>query len=534
MLHKRHNSIIPLFILLSFVGASKPAKALKLAQVNEVLAKFSTVEQLSEDEEIITTASDSTKSSLKQNFDTKYSDSKVNLKTPNSPEAHTINQGKTNTFSAYGNSDNGVFLANGESDGVDSSVQESFSDSGSPNSEIEDSGNPNSDVRNSGELNPQFKSRGSGSVNPQFNDSGTTNPEYHDSGEINSDVREKSLAFAEINSAIAQNSPSTTEAPAEESTSARSSKKWLWLIPLLGIPLLGVIFLWGGQKKSDQEPALGDIYPAGRSPGESNRLNGNDGGAISEPDNNLSGKSGNVAENSLSNGSKLGSVAAGAAAVAGGNAATIFNRNDQSADEIEFDLRELEEVDEIPSNPVNEFTSQATQLQSSEQPTVLQTNQSDIESSIDAEFSSQLTADPELRLDNVVEDDSNTLDESPVSGLDLELETTEQVSLTDSVKEVDSDNLGETNLEREFRGDFVLQEETRDPFIDSQDVATDADSSQSTSTDESIEEARSQEPELSNIELSEPEVNKQSIDAELSVAEEAVVDTPDLDASVSL
>ena len=90
MLHKRHNSVVTLFILLAFVGVSKPARALILSQSDPANATFSIPEQLPQDAKIKIAADNSTSSineSLKNGFVTKYPDAQVNVETQDSNAA---------------------------------------------------------------------------------------------------------------------------------------------------------------------------------------------------------------------------------------------------------------------------------------------------------------------------------------------------------------------------------------------------------------------------------------------------------------
>ena len=90
MLHKRHNSLITLFLLLALVGVSKPAKAFLLAQSDNAPTTFSLPDKLAQDAEVQIAASNSTSSineSLTEGFNTKYPKAQVNIATQDSDSA---------------------------------------------------------------------------------------------------------------------------------------------------------------------------------------------------------------------------------------------------------------------------------------------------------------------------------------------------------------------------------------------------------------------------------------------------------------
>ena len=87
MLHKKHNSVITLAILLTLVGVSKPAKAFLLAQSDTAPSTFTVPEELSEDATIKIAASNSTDSignSLKESFTAKYPQAEVEIEAQDS------------------------------------------------------------------------------------------------------------------------------------------------------------------------------------------------------------------------------------------------------------------------------------------------------------------------------------------------------------------------------------------------------------------------------------------------------------------
>ncbi len=90
MLHKRHNSVVTLFLLLALVGVSKPAKAFLLAQSENVPTTFALPDKLPQDAEVQIAASNSTSSineSLTESFSAKYPKAQVNIETQDSNSA---------------------------------------------------------------------------------------------------------------------------------------------------------------------------------------------------------------------------------------------------------------------------------------------------------------------------------------------------------------------------------------------------------------------------------------------------------------
>ena len=103
MLHKRHNSLVTLFILLALVGVSKPAKAFLLAQSENVPTTFSLPEKLPQDAKVQIAASNSTSSinqSLTESFKNKYPKAQVNIETQDSSNAlKSLSEGKADLVS---------------------------------------------------------------------------------------------------------------------------------------------------------------------------------------------------------------------------------------------------------------------------------------------------------------------------------------------------------------------------------------------------------------------------------------------------
>ncbi len=90
MLHKTHNSVVTLAILLSLVGISKPAKAF-LAQSDTVPTTFTVPDKLPQDSAVKIATSNSTSSiaeGLNEGFSNKYPQAKVTIQTQNYPMMH--------------------------------------------------------------------------------------------------------------------------------------------------------------------------------------------------------------------------------------------------------------------------------------------------------------------------------------------------------------------------------------------------------------------------------------------------------------
>ncbi|MEM7756887.1 MAG: substrate-binding domain-containing protein [Cyanobacteria bacterium P01_A01_bin.40] len=484
-----------------------------------------------------------------------------------------------------------------------SSVNENLEDSGNINTELNGSGEFNSEVAGSGEINPELNNQDSGTLNPGLDDSGTLNPDVEDSGEINTDLNASGESLTSDNSesegaatpdgeiaqndaatteapdielegeatadgaiaqnnaatteapdtelegeattdgAIAQNNAATTEAPQgetiAESATATKSRWWLWLIPLLGLSILGAMFALGGRKKSDQEPAISNIPQPDAPNGGINSPGTPNGSDVSTIGTNVSGNLGSVTGNAVGNTSKLGNaaIATGGAAIAGGaTAANLLNKKNRAENktdiDLDLDLSESGAAAEIPVNPVSEFTEQETELQVGEQSTKLQPD-NELSSKFDdntiqtdgasAAVAGGVAADSEnltnfdtlsneLILDNTVENDSTLTRELETDIAELQSEQTtdlisqEADSSLESASTVESDNSGETNLRTEFSGDFVLQEEARNTFSLEDNRIDDADLSQTTegitgTVGDVAEEVTNPELDLSNLNL---------------------------------
>ncbi len=90
MLHKTHNSVVTLAILLSLVGISKPAKAFLLAQSDTVPTTFTVPDKLPQDSAVKIATSNSTSSiakGLNEGFSNKYPQAKVTIQTQSSDDA---------------------------------------------------------------------------------------------------------------------------------------------------------------------------------------------------------------------------------------------------------------------------------------------------------------------------------------------------------------------------------------------------------------------------------------------------------------
>ncbi|NJL53308.1 MAG: hypothetical protein HC930_16065 [Hydrococcus sp. SU_1_0] len=98
MLHKRHNSVVTLAILLTLVGIPKPAKANLLAQAGAAPATFTAPDKLPQDTTVNIGATSSTNgigTSLQESFSTKYPQAKVNIETQDSSAAlKSLSEGK--------------------------------------------------------------------------------------------------------------------------------------------------------------------------------------------------------------------------------------------------------------------------------------------------------------------------------------------------------------------------------------------------------------------------------------------------------
>ncbi|MEM8829796.1 MAG: substrate-binding domain-containing protein [Cyanobacteria bacterium P01_G01_bin.19] len=270
----------------------------------------------------------------------------------------------------------------------DSELNPDIEGSGEVNPDIDGSGEINPDIEGSGELNPDIE--GGGEINPGIEGSGEINPDIEGSGDINPDIEDSGDPNAAIDTDENANeiSPAITEEETNvdgEVAAAKEGKWWWWLPLILGIPILAAVAVsgFGDKRRSDNEPAITDVP----------NINPDGGGGLPPmPDgDNLSavGANANVAtglENGVNSTSKFGgaTLATGGAALAGGATAANFvagEKDTATENQIDLDLEEVElpdaeiddsVVEEIPSDPVTEFTGQETKLQITEQPTTLQ------------------------------------------------------------------------------------------------------------------------------------------------------------------
>ena len=365
--------------------------------------------------------------------------------------------------------------------------------SGEANADLNGSGKVNPDVQQSGEVNPDLNA--SGEVNPNIQQSGEVNPDLNGSGEVNPNVQQSGESLSSKNNADGANADGEAVAPIAQADAAPETKAenkegnwWWWLLPILGIFLLAAAIL-GRRKKSDQEPALNDVPNINSL---DNRINPNPpdspGGGVPPIGVNSSGNVvNNLAENTANTSSNMGmaGMTAGGAALAGGAAANLAgrrNRTENVADpdldlDLDLDLDESTSVEEIPSNPVSEFTGQETRLQVGDQSTNLQIDDDVDSQRIDdislggaalggAAVSRFPDSENETVIDPVVE---RPVERSDVANLDTSVSelTTEPTVETDSATT-------QANIGTEFPGDFVLQEEARDITVPDE-VATDRD-----------------------------------------------------------
>jgi ABC-type phosphate transport system substrate-binding protein len=418
---------------------------------------------------------------------------------------------------------------------ADAKVNSDVQKSGQVNPDVNDSGQVNPDVQKSGQVNPSVND--SGQVNPDVQKSGQVNPGVNDSGQVNPGVNDSGEPLSSKNNANGVNAD--TEAAAPNATSepdpgtkvaAKKGSWWWWLLPLLGIPLLAALIL-GGRKKSDREPAINDISNINNLDGRVSSPDTPGGGDVPPVGANVSTGLGNVAENTANSSSNMGraGLAAGGAALAGGTAAAANlagrrNRTENVADpdlDLDLDLDESTTVEEIPSNPVSEFTGQETKLQDSDQPTNLQLDEDDdgftgqetklqdsnqptnLQLDEDNELESvdsqqidnlslggaaaiggaaavsrlsdsgnETVIDPVAESPNVI--DADIQSETSVSGLTTE-QTTDVTELNlDNTVETGSATTEDVTVGKEFSGDFVLQEENRNISV-SEETATEID-----------------------------------------------------------
>ncbi len=339
---------------------------------------------------------------------------------------------------------------------------------------------------------------GSGKANPDVQGSGEVNPDVQGSGEVNPNVQGSGEPLSATNDTDGVNADQAAVAPVAQADANPGTKVaekkgtwWWWLLPLLGIPLLALA-IWGGRKKSDQEPALNDIPNINSLDGRNSPPGSPDGGeSVPLGANRPGGGLGNVAENAGNNVSNLGTagLAAGGAALAGGAAANLAGRRNriENVADADLDLDESTTVEEIPSNPVSEFTGQETKLQVSDQPTNLQLDDDDGEFTgqktklqvSDQPTNLQLDDDDELELNDHQPSDNMSLGSAAAIGgaaavssdsTELNLDNTVETATTDAT------------AGREFPGDFVLEEESRSISVPDE-VETDIDPHRADVTD---------------------------------------------------
>ena len=412
-----NNSLVTLAVILAVFGVSKPAKAISIAQSDADYATYLVSNTLSQ----------------------------ANV------DSETVRDNPVNT------------------DIEDSgSINSDLEGSGSINSDLEGSGSINSDLEGSGEINQDIE--GSGDFDSSFRESGSINSDLQESGQANPDVEDSGtplytddldLEDAEISdSEVAPNNPNNTvegETPGAEIAEKKGSW-WWWLIPVLGIPLLGLIIALGGRQRSDREPAIGNMP---------NRDEPNDGG-LTTVGSDLSGSnnSGNVASAT----SRLGGAVA-----TGGATANVVGNSRPTESNLDLDLEQTDTIGEIPSNSVSEFTGQEARLQVDERSTNRQEIDRDFDPLVDSDSTAQ--SNVAARLGEVAASEPIAEgDTTPLTDEDNAVSTEPDAPLDVTRNEADEIDLTETTVEQEFRGDYVLQEETSKPFTSvNVDTATDID-----------------------------------------------------------
>ncbi len=320
---------------------------------------------------------------------------------------------------------------------------------------MKDSGQVNPNVDGSGEVNPNLKD--SGQVNPNVDGSGEVNPNLNDSGEPNSAAKLETNAGANSEATPTDdNNTAANSSNGNDQNIATTAKKgsWWWWLPLLLLPLGALaLYLFGRGRKSDQEPAISNI------PNPDDPQGGGNVPIAPNPDNlaasgaNSTGNIGNVATNTVGNNSKLG----GAAIIAGGAAAAnlLDGRQSTEADtdiDLELDQTETEINDpvvEIPSNPVEEFSSQSTKLQGTDQSTKLQS---------DLDFTDDVDSPDAGLLDNAV----------PLSGAAMPSRLTEPIAGAAAA------NLLDEQQSTVAEPDFNLELDQTETELDNSVVETDA------------------------------------------------------------
>ena len=423
------NSLVTLAVILAVLGVSKPAKAIVRDRSDAESATFSVSDESLAAQPRIDKATDNnsrvTVSQVDVNLDTVRNNNPVNADLEDS-----------------------------------GSIDSGLEDSGAVNSDLEDSGSINSDLEGSGSINSDLES--SGEVDFNFRDSGAVNSDLEDSGKPFStddlDLEdETTISDREI---VAPNDAVEGETPGTEIAEKKGS--WWWLIPLLGIPLLALIIALNGRKKSDREPAIGNIA----------NPDAPDDGGLTPVGSDLSGNLNNVSGNAATATSRRGgTVARGATA-----ANLVGNRPRTRTEEpnLDLDLEPTDTVAEIPSDSVSEFTGQESKLVS-DRPKNLQTKSDRDLDPLDFEFSdSTAQRDVAVGLGGVAASESLAERETtPLTDEDDAVSPESNTAISDIIERNEADRIDstKTTAAKEFRGDYVLQEETNTPFTSELNVA---------------------------------------------------------------
>ncbi|MBE9047633.1 hypothetical protein IQ255_25060 [Pleurocapsales cyanobacterium LEGE 10410] len=349
-------------------------------------------------------------------------------------------------------------------------------DSGQVNPEFESSGGVNFEAEGSGE--PDFKLRDSGKINSEFEDSGVLDPNAAGSGEVNPEIEDSGEPISpnsQLNRAEA--APSLAQLAEPEAGDVivedENNNRGLWWTLLLLLPLIALgLYIFSRGKKSDREPAIGNIPNPNNPSGGLGIPTGTNRDNLYARGSNLSGNLDNVA-------GKIGTASLGATALAEGTAATS---NLAGEKRIEGDRSELETeseaVVEIPSSPVSEFTPREARLQTTEQPTEIQTNLDDDDNSA---FALRENVSPgEDTREPIVEEQSSSVETATETLLendtsDVSSDNLEQPTATTEIEEQVVGEIEPQELNAsEFRGDYVLIEETSDePILEQPDTAID-------------------------------------------------------------
>ena len=332
-----------------------------------------------------------------------------------------------------------------------------FQDSGIVNPEFENSGTANSEVEGSGE--PEFNTVGSGEVNPEFENSGVIDLNTENSGETNPGIEDsgKPISPTQINRVETAESFAQLAEPEDEVVvEDEDNNSGLWWTLLLLLPLAALaLYLFSRGKKSDREPAIGTMPDPNNPSGGLGVPTGTNRDNLYATNSNLSGGVDNVPN--IGTTSSLGGTALAEGAAATSN--LVDENRNLDGDRVELETKS-DLVVEIPSNPVSEFTTTEARLQTTEQPTEVQTDDGDNDSTFalrDNVSLEDMAIDPvveQREVGNFQERDS-TLD---MFSDDLEQPTVSEEDLVyrETKPQVDA---------KEFKGDYVLEEETTDEFI---------------------------------------------------------------------